>query len=354
MLYGERFVKIECLKEWVNTWIVGKNEKNKIEKIFGNDIEPIVELVNNQIVSIKNIVNSLKEEDDWCRIQGLCSRLIYDLYFKFDDQSIKVANFYECFLLPCDIRTKKKLIEGFQYKEIGRVNIVKDGNLVGSIGEKSDVIWSVFYDDFILEDDYGSITHVLDHEEYLTLQLWDGYTLTNEGIQERIDDLLYTCSVEKGLNFKVVSIPKEAKEKGFEGIYQIELSPKNFEKIPMMYFKNGFQTQDKRLSFLSYYQVLEYFFIRAQNNNLIQMLMEDGTSDIKDISHYNLRNTLRKYNNSTRERESLKLVLAQVLDITELKTWINGNSVRKSNYTTNSMGEESIVLNLDDFDAKII
>lgn len=354
MLYGERFVKNQYFKEWVNSWSIGESELSKVNCILNVVNDKTIEFLELQIASIKEFANSLSEEDDWRLIQGMCSKLIYELFFKHDDYSIKIGNFYECFLIPCDIETKKQLIEGFDYKQIGRVNIVNEGKLIATIGEKSDIIWSVFYDDFILESDHGSITHVLDHEEYLTLQFWDDHIMGNEEIQEHIDDLLYACSVEKNLNFKVVSIPKKAKDRGIEGQYQIEYNPKSYEKIPMMYFKNGFQTQDYRLSFLSYYQVLEYFFIRAQNNNLIEMIMEDGTTDIKDISHYNLRNALRKYNNSTREKKSLKLVLSQIVVVSELKMWINTHTHRVSTFTTNALGEASIVLDLSKSDDKII
>lgn len=46
------------------------------------------------------------------------------------------------------------------------------GNAVASIGEKSDLIWEVFYGYFVNENEDGSIDHVYsNHEKYLSIQL---------------------------------------------------------------------------------------------------------------------------------------------------------------------------------------
>ena len=38
-----------------------------------------------------------------------------------------------------------------------------------------------------------------------------------------------------------------------------------YEYIPSLYFNNGVHSKDVRLAFLSFYQVVEYFFVRTQN-----------------------------------------------------------------------------------------
>jgi len=354
MLYGETYVDNEKLKEWINTWTIGEHEKQIVYRKFNSYDNKVLTLLDTQISAIKEFVNLLPTDGDWRSMQSMCSRLLYDIFFKVNDNAIKIANFYECLIEPCDVLTEKRIVSGYDYKNIGRINILENGDLIGSISEKSDIFWSVFLGDFVKEDDYGSMTHMIDHEKYFTLQFWNEYNSTEEGIQQYIDEILLNCSIKYNLNFRTVNVPDEIKLLGTDSTYDMEFRINNYEKIPLKYFNNGFQTVDYRLSFLSYYQVLEYFYIRAQNNHFIYNLRESGTTDISQIPHSNLRKALKKYNNTTKEKESLKLVLSQSLNINAFKNWLTGNQSREKKYTTEILSQTSVAINLTKADNKII
>lgn len=71
---------------------------------------------------------------------------------------------------------------------------------------------------------------------------------------------------------------------------------------------------------MSYYQVIEYFFVRAQNYYFLEELK---SIDMNNVNHNELRKILANYKKVTNEREALKLVLKRAIDIPKFKTWIN-------------------------------
>lgn len=73
------------------------------------------------------------------------------------------------------------------------------------------------------------------------------------------------CSVELGLNFSIVKLDKKLREIGVNKIYNLQINQNEYEIEPLMYFDNAISTKDVRMQYLSYYQVLEYFYNRAQN-----------------------------------------------------------------------------------------
>ncbi|WP_157047676.1 hypothetical protein [Cellulosilyticum ruminicola] len=52
----------------------------------------------------------------------------------------------------------------------------------------------------------------------------------------------------------------------------MDIQEKQYESEPLMYFDNGVATEDVRMKYLSYYQVLEYFFNRVQNYKLLEQI----------------------------------------------------------------------------------
>lgn len=66
--------------------------------------------------------------------------------------------------------------------------------------------------------------------------------------------------------------------------------------------------------------------------------------------HNKLRKVLQKYKNSISERESLKLVLKQAVDITQFKTWIATNA----NYSVTYCSDSDYNLDLSKSSDKII
>ena len=74
----------------------------------------------------------------------------------------------------------------------------------------------------------------------------------------------------------------------------------------MFYLSNANTINDERFKFLSYYQVIEYFFVRAQNNFFLNELKN---INLNKVNHNELRKALRNYKNKSNEKDALKLVL---------------------------------------------
>lgn len=117
-------------------------------------------------------------------------------------------------------------------------------------------------------------------------------------------------------------------------------------RLVSLYFNNGVHSNDVRLAFLSFYQVVEYFFVRAPNYAFLdefKLLQEN-------LDHGLLRIVLQKYKNSLSERESLRLVLKRALDISSFKLWLNSNV----DYTSIYCSGNGISIDLSKSDDKII
>ena len=353
-MYGDRLVNIQALKEWViGLSLDSVDEVNIAGKILelGDTFREMLEA---QLGYLKAAVNNLKEGDDWRELRGICSPMFYNVFFKVGNNAIKIANYYECLVLASDLGTKKKIIKGFvDYLDIGAVNLYDGKEAIGCIGIKSDLIWSVLYDYFVFEDDFGGINHTVPcQEEYMAIQLINVDKMSIEQIEHKVNEILLKCSIELELNFKVVKLDKELRDKGNDGLYGLQVHENEYESEPLMYFNNGIGTEDIRMKYLSYYQVLEYFFNRAQNYKIIDEIKSGDYTTTENINHRELKKILKKYVSTLSERESLKLVLKRGLDITEIKSWINENQKRREQYTSCSVA--SLNIDLSKSDEKII
>ncbi|MBU3228628.1 hypothetical protein [Clostridium algidicarnis] len=352
-MYGDRHVKIHDLKEWVKYLSI---DEIKSINIAGKDItidELSKEILELQIEMFKKAVNNLEDGDDWRNLQEIFSPLFYNAFFKVGNNSIRIANYYECLVVSSDIETKKKIIKGFDYLDIGAINLYNGDKAFGCIGMKSDLIWSVLYDYFIFHDESGAIIHTMPcHEELMSIQLIDINYLSIKEIEHRVKEILLKCSIELGLNFKVVKLDKKLRDIGIDTVYNLNIQENKYESEPLMYFDNGIATEDIRMKYLSYYQVLEYFFNRTQNYKLLDEIKIGNYIGESSINHTELKKMLKKYVNSLSEKESLKLVLARAVDITRVKDWINSDSKRIEQYCNCS--EPRINIDLTKSDEKVI
>lgn len=352
-MYGDRHIKIHDLKEWVKYLSI---DEVKSVNIAGKDIaidESSRKMLALQIEIFKKAVNNLEDGDDWRNLQGICSPLFYNAFFKVGNNAIRIANYYECLVVASDIETKKKIIKGFDYLDIGAINLYNGDTAFGCIGMKSDLIWSVLYDYFIFHDERGAIIHTMPcHEELMSIQLIDINDLSIKEIEHRVKEILLKCSIELGLNFKVVKLDKKLRDIGIDTVYNLNIQENEYESEPLMYFDNGIATEDIRMKYLSYYQVLEYFFNRTQNYKLLDEIKTGNYIGESSINHTELKKVLKKYVSSLSERESLKLVLSRVVDITRVKDWINSDSKRIEQYC--NCPEPRINIDLTKSDEKII
>lgn len=333
-MYADRFVNVQELKEWSSELSLDDiNEVNIAGKIIElkDEFRYILEL---QLGFFKEAAINLKEGDDWRDLQYICSPLFYNAFFKVGNNAIRIANYYECLVVASDLATKKKIIKGFDYSDIGAVNLYDGEEAIGCIGIKSDLIWSVLFDYFIFEDESGAVIHTVPcQEEYMSIQLINVKGLSIKQIEHKVKEILLKCSIELGLNFKVVTLDKQLREIGIDKIYSLQIHQNEYESEPLMYFNNGIGTEDVRMKYLSYYQVLEYFFNRAQNYKLIDEIKVGNYITSNSINHRELKGILKKYVNTLGEKESLKLVLNRGLDITIIKEWINNSLERIQQYT---------------------
>lgn len=324
-LYGHTYININSLKRWVNSLSVDEIQSVDVGGYNLEIKDETKELLELQLQGFSECINRMHEGDDWRKYEGIISHAFYNAFIRLDNSSIRMGDFYECLIEPSNLKTYKKIIKGFDYLDIGAIHM-KDsaGNAVASIGEKSDLIWEVFYGYFVNENEDGSIDHVYsNHEKYLTIQLFNVEALSKEEIVARVDEILLHVSMVYDMDFKVFEVDSLIKCEGEAPILRVEYTPTGFEEVPMFYLSNANNTNDERFKFLSYYQVIEYFFVRAQNYYFLEELK---SIDMNNVNHNELRKILANYKKVTNEREALKLVLKRAIDIPKFKTWINSNS----------------------------
>ena len=324
-LYGHTYININSLKRWVNSLSVDEIQSVDVGGYNFEIKDETKELLELQLQGFSECINRMHEGDDWRKYEGIISHAFYNAFIRLDNSSIRMGDFYECLIEPSNLKTYKKIIKGFDYLDIGAIHM-KDsaGNAVASIGEKSDLIWEVFYGYFVNENEDGSIDHVYsNHEKYLSIQLFNVEALSKEEIVARVDEILLHVSMVYDMDFKVFEVDSLIKCEGEAPILRVEYTPTGFEEVPMFYLSNANNTNDERFKFLSYYQVIEYFFVRAQNYYFLEELK---SIDMNNVNHNELRKILANYKKVTNEREALKLVLKRAIDIPKFKTWINSNS----------------------------
>lgn len=164
---------------------------------------------------------------------------------------------------------------------------------------------------------------------------------------DRVNEILLRVSMEYDMDFKIFSVDPKFKENGENTIYNMVFTPTGFERVPMFYLNNAINSADERLSFLSYYQAIEYFFVRAQNYYFLDELSE---IDIHNVEHNKLRKILTGYKKISTEKGALKLVLTKAIDISKLKIWIISDDFLKNIYCNS----EELKIDFEKDDKKII
>ena len=206
----------------------------------------------------------------------------------------------------------------------------------------------------MIETDYGDTYHtLLNHEEFLTLQLWNVESKNEDEIIKYINNILLKLSIEKDMCFKKADPIELWRDYGSAKTYGIQISDKKMETIPLTYMNYAITCGDPRMAFLHFYQVLEYFFVRAQNEKMIFELRSNHILTTTSINDTLLRQILKSYTNYTKEVESLKLVLQKTVNIQELKNYITDTPERLHQYTLDTSVSDKIQINLDAADKKL-
>ena len=305
-----RGIKLDSLNRWI--------AKLDLNKALDKDITKL------QIDYLKRIIINYDEDTFYSKFYANLNQDFFDKYIKYDSHSIKFANYYECFIKFCNSKTKKKIMKGFDHLDVGRINIYKNDEPYASIGPKSDLLWTVFYDFFVYDKQseieidnekitlYGNENIYPNHDEILSLKLYDVEHKTVSEIYDIINSILIEISIKYDMEFEIYTPDTELPCEGGTPVIKHQYEDNNYDSIPMMYFKAGLTATDYRFSYLSFYQVLEYYFSVAKNNAL-----SNGIIKIED---------------KVNERKNLKLEIRELILIEEFKEWINQNEAYKELY----------------------
>lgn len=345
--FGDEYVRIDALQRWVKQLSIDNIDAIEVGGATFDLLDYSRELLEHQLAALVAFVLELKPTDDWMKCIYVLSTFGLNAFFKVKNGSIRVANFYEALLKPGNSKTYKKIIKGYDVLTIGTVEIFDGDKRIASIGRKSDLIWHVFFDYFVTREESYEVHHAYaNHEKYLSIQLYEVENKSQEEIDHIINEILLRVSMEHGLDFKLVELDATYKLEGDANTFSSQFHEVEYEYIPSLYFNNGVHSNDVRLAFLSFYQVVEYFFVRAQN----YAFLDEFKFLQENLDHGLLRIVLQKYKNSLSERESLRLVLKRALDISSFKLWLNSNV----DYTSIYCSGNGISIDLSKSDDKII
>ncbi|HZG81781.1 MAG TPA: hypothetical protein VEZ13_13515 [Brevibacillus sp.] len=265
-LYGHRNIEDGRLKEWITAW----NPQDYIDffqSYFG--IEHKIDdegFLTIQVERVKKAVLNVSVPDDrylFDVVMRYMTEAMFYCYFRYDSSTAYCGNYYEVLIEFADESTKKKLIKGYEYVQTGGITLEKNGEVIGHIGQMSDLFWHTFYDQYIVED-YGAIEHARNNEKDITLQIWNDKVFENtEQFYKFIEQILSECNVNLGFSFKRSRFENESKLKGYTSNTKLCLSNIELEETPLRYFNFANYTKIPRHKYLAYYQVLEFFFTRA-------------------------------------------------------------------------------------------
>lgn len=222
-LYGDADINLEVLKKWANSLSVDKLSQIEIggEKIVLND--QLRDILKVQTQAFANQINLLKEGDDWRVCQGVTSPMFYNAFVRINNSAIRIADFYECLIVPSNMKTYKKIIRGFDYISTGTIYIKDNqGKVNATIGEKSALLWSAFYEYFINENEDGSINHAYpNQEQYLSLQLFNVEIFTQDELLVLVNEILLRVSMEYDMDFKIFEVDPMFKKEGNSPVYNM-------------------------------------------------------------------------------------------------------------------------------------
>jgi hypothetical protein len=266
-MYGHRNIDEELFKQWVLKW----EEQDYIDYLRGiykGNLQISNDRIKEMVRSIKELVKHLSGVDDGKLIDtvqmAMNPAMLY-CYFRNGSNKLLIGNFHEVLLEASDYATHKKLLSGYDhdYLERGGIVIKNNGQIIGYIGEMSDLFWQTYFDEFVIQSENGDIKYSRNHDEEFTLQLWAVQNLEQNEMDNLIEKILYNCSVNLGLNFKRGKFDPCRKLKGNKNEFELELNNHVYELAPLLYFNFANDTSTSRHQYLSYYQVMEFYYRRA-------------------------------------------------------------------------------------------
>ena len=219
----------------------------------------------------------------WNELRPFLSDAFYNDYVKYKGYGIRIANLFECFIKCLDWKTAKKLIKGYSTEaiEIGNITIFENGIPIGEIGQKSDLIWSAYYDFFVHEEEDCYIGKTISNDELiLSIQIWN-IEDNEENISDKIKSYLLDASVQTGMKFEILYPDEIWKEKGDNGHFSIETGTR-YESTAAAYINFGMNSYNSRVAYLHLYEGIEYFFYKAEAEYFRRILGQNNIAQIDD------------------------------------------------------------------------
>lgn len=287
-------------------------------------LEEKEELSDITLCAIKRI--PMEAISSWYSILPYISESFVDNYLKYKGYGIKIANLFECFIRCSDWKTRKKMIKGYSedHIEIGSISIEKDGHIIGEIGEKSDIIWSVYYNSFIQQDEEGNVQRTLsDEDTILSIQVWNNDGDDEKDIDETIKSYLLDISMQTEMKFEILYPDEMWKEMGENGHFSIETKTQ-YDSVSASYINYGMNCPDSRVAYLHLYEGIEYFFYKAEAAYYRDLF---ASHNMLQIDNTELINMIREISYKQKETFLLKLVLEKAIDMQKIRQYVNSNSV---------------------------
>ncbi|MDN3015784.1 hypothetical protein PH210_06135 [Paenibacillus sp. BSR1-1] len=234
------------------------------------------------------------------------NRAIVHTYFRTPPKKreLRIANYYEILLTPLDIYTIKR-ITSFEGEVHGDLDLSLKDVCEAEINVMSDVFWFTYFDldkpaekwinplagieqkPRFMSLDAASPDEYTKPKQYLTCKILFDEQYYKDNIvnielkkEEVIQHFLYFAAL-KGFNFGVTNFHHlERRKGGIDNPYSsfIIENPFKLELTPLKYFNAARSTTDSRLQFLSYYNVLEYFFNQDTEFKSLKKVLSDTFS----------------------------------------------------------------------------
>lgn len=322
-LYRHRNIDDNKLRDWVLAW----DEQRYVEYVFSlikGSYEDLDTVLRQDVQLVKSLASRGWDGEKGYFFDTLIksmNQFMINCYFRASSSVASVANFHEILIEPSDYYTNKCLMKGFDYVEKGNIYISCGGDVIGNIGNMSDLFWHSFYDEYTFQDDFGGISHTRNNDQVFTLQIWKSDNLEDiNELDELVEKILYDCSVKLGLNFKRAKFDDFSKKVGHSNQYSLKVSEdNNYERTPLQYFNFANYTSIGRHKYLAYYQVIEFYFIRARKQIKLASIKE------LDLVNY---------------------ILNTALNENEIRGWFYSNDENRYYTTSNDKYSSMVTINL--------
>lgn len=338
MLQAEQYIDQKAMMSWIQNW-----DESMYIDYFEQQIKDrhqrlrIRSSMEENIVKIKKLCADMQNQFDFHAFLQFMNRIIFNCYFKAGNSALRIANYYEEILVPADHNTRQSL---FAYqdgqKQTGQLNVIYQGVEIGQFGEQSDMFHLIFDACFHAEEElYDEDTPKASEsvqlpffrageDSILTLKIWQP-ALLQDDLDYFVDLFLYHCSNKLGLSLKRASFEMPWIRRKEPINQEIQVQSFYAEKLPLLYFNAASHNLPPEIIYMSYYQVLSYFFDRAVHQVIHEKMQ--SMFDLQEVKRDQELRRMAKAVNTIRERynekETLQMILKPVVNLDEIMIWLN-------------------------------